>query len=337
MADQQLLPGAYYQPGMTTQQQIDEYNKSRLAPGSREAAEIDNSQRVGGPGVNNFNNPGSADFGGFNGGADWYSQDAKSHMGDNAGLVNSNNSALSQSLANMRGNRGPVAGENVDLNLREDASRNEQGQALDLMGQAAAGNAPSEAAIQTRGAMGGLMGTRASTMGGARGLSSLTGAQGGSSMGQAAGTLAAQGGQGRSQEIGQALGAYGGMAGQARGQDLNRLNQNSQNSMFNSNLNDAWKVGNANLAAAQGGLGNSLSGTNADWYKQSMLPTETQFAHDQQAQGWQAGANVDQASLQREAARQNNDLANSATEGLVGSTIGIVGSVAGGGMGGSKK
>lgn len=336
--DEGIIPSKYQKPGGSTydEQQAEADKALGYAPGSREAAEIGNYQRVGDQGAV-FNNPGSADFGGFNGGAEVYSQNAKDQMSNNADLVGSNNTALAGSLANMRGNRGPVAQENTDLTGRENDARNQQYDALQLAGDAAAGNAPSEAAIQTRGAMGGLMGSRASAMGGARGLGALTGSQGGAAIGGAAGSLAAQGGQNRSQEIGNAMGVYGGMAGQMRGQDLSRLDQNSKNSMFNANLNDSWKVGNANLAVAQGGLGNSLSGTNADWYKQSMMPTETQFAHDQQAQGWQNGAYVDDAALRAEKDRQLNKTANQGAENLASGTMSAISMGAQSGMGGSKK
>ncbi len=286
-----------------------------------------------------YQSPGSADYGGSPGAAAEYSAEALRHMGDNAGQQASNASALSSSLSNMRSDRGPQSPGNAELSAKEAATRGEQGKVLDLSMNAAMGGAPSVSDYATRLGMNKISEGAAGASGSARGLSGMSGAQLGAGQiaGANAGEAAYQGGIGRSGEIGQAIGQYGQQAGQMRGQDLTTLGTSNQNAIFNADLNDKWKLGNANLAVGQANLGNSQQGLNQQWFGQSMSPEDIQFQMDQEAQGWQAGANTDAAGAKYakdNANRQNTQaVAGAITQAAltgVGSLGGPAGAMAGG-------
>lgn len=280
--------------------------------------------------------PPAATFGGEGtSGADAYRDEAIARSHDNDKLQAGVTGAMNYGLGQMNAQRGPQSIENGVLTGREASSRATQGDALAFARKAAMGQAPSLAEGQTTQAMGGLMGTQAGIMGSARGLSGLNGAGlGGSAMGGAAATIASQGGFGRSAEIGTAMGQYGGLAGDARQQDLGRLSQNSQNSNFNADLNDAWQVGNGQNAINAGKVGNSLALSDQAKYGASMQPAEAQFGADQESQGWKQGASTDVSKL---AAGKNNDKRKADEDlykGLGGSLVTGAGTAAGGPVGG---
>ncbi len=290
-------------------------------------------------------NPGAAEYGGGHegSGVDFYRNEALGHLGDNDALQASNRSAMANSLANMKGNRGPQNQENPNLVSRGNATRNAQLGALDLDRQAALGNAPSEAAFQTRQGMNDIAGQRAGAVGGARGLSGLTGAQGASSAGAgaAAGNLAAAGGMARSKEIGDAIGMYGSQAGSLHQQDFNRLGINDDLQMGNAQNNVNWKLGNANLATQQGQLGNAYGATDAGWQAQAMAPADKQFQYDQEIAAGMNGADADAAGAQIARNRESRDNARNTvnmgvTAGLTaaGSLAGPAGAAAGAAGGG---
>ncbi len=263
--------------------------------------------------------------------------DAAKHMGDNDAAQAANKDAINLSSARMRMDRGQMNPDNPILAAKAAASRNQQGDALNQSMQAAMGGAPSAAEAQTRLGMNEIAGKAAGQAGMARGLAGMGGAQmnAASNAGESGGALAYQGGLGRSKEISDAMGMYGSQAGQMRGQDLTALGTSNQNQMFNAGLNDDWKLGNANLAANQMGLGAAQHGTDLQWLDQSMKPAEMQFGFNQEAQGWQAGANsdatsVDYAKMKEQAAQ------DAATKGALiqgGITLGSMGIGAGIGKG----
>ncbi len=282
-----------------------------------------------------YQSPGAADFGGYNAGGEDYKNHFLGGMKNNDVLQKQTDDAMNFSLGQMRGDRGPMAVENGRLAGREAQSRGQQQDALNMSMKAALGEAPSQAQGQTTQAMNGLMGSRATAMGGARGLSALTGAGlGGSAMGAQAGNIAAQGGFGRSQEIGQDMGQYGQLAGAARGQDLSRLGQNSQMSNFNADLNDAWKLGQGQNAVNAGKVGNSLDLSDQQYYGASMQPAEAQLQADQAMKGIEQGAETDKAAIGYSKAADKRKSESDLYKGLGGSVVTGGGTMIGGPVGG---
>ncbi len=302
----------------------------------RRAAEMKGSEDAHYANLTKFKNPGAAEYGGGPGMGDMYRDIALNDRKNNDALQSATSGAMNYGLGQMTGNRGPMAMENGRLTGREAQSRGQQQDALNMSMQAAMGGAPSQIQGQTTQAMNGLMGSRASAMGGARGLSALNGAGlGGSAMGNQAGGLAAQGGFGRSQEIGTAMGQYGELSGAARGQDLSRLGQNSQMSNFNADLNDKWKLGQGQNAVNAAKVGNSFDLTDQARYGASMQPAEMQFGADQESQGWEAGAETDKSALAsaKDAAKRKSD--HDLYMGIGGSVVTAAGTAGGGPLGGA--
>lgn len=302
---------------------------------SQKAAGLNKSNevRVDGDkgGFNVYHGPGSADVGGAPDMAKWYHDDAAGHMSDNNAQQASNAAALDNSVANMGGNRGPQSVEDAALSGRASSSREQQLRALALERDAAQGKAPSAAAFQTTQGMNDIMGGRFGAVGSAHGLAGLTGAQMGSAAqaGGMANNVAIGGGMGRSKEIGDAIGMYGSNAGAMRQQDIQRLGISDQNSKFNASNDIGWKLGNANLAAQQAGLGVAQASTDNGWLDQSMKPGATQFQYDQEMAAEQAGANADTAGASIAKAREANDHAKSLVQGGTSAALGAVGSLAG--------
>ncbi len=306
------------------QAQRDEALRDRGDPLKR----IEHEQNAGAIKYDVYHSPGAAEYGDFadaGAGVDYYSKEAASHMADNNAQQNSNQGALDASLANMKGNRGMQVAPNSVLAGREAATRAQQVGSLGLNMSAAMGGAPSAAKYNTLLGMNAAAANAAGAAGSARGLSGLTGAQQGA--GQVAGTtmggVANQGATDRSGEIASAIGTYGQQAGQVRGQDLTSLGASNQNTEFNADLNDKWKLGNANLAIGQAGLGTAQQGMDQQWFGESMKPADIQFQMDQEAQGWQAGANTDSAAAHY--AKDNQNRQN--TQALVGgiAQVGLTG------------
>jgi hypothetical protein len=282
-----------------------------------------------------YNDPGSAEYGGMGRGVDFWRQQALDRMGSNDGLQQQNLDGLNASYAAMTGNRGPMAVENSDLANRESATRDRQLGALNQQRLAAMGQAPSAAEFQTRGQMNQNMSERASSLGGARGLAGLGGAQLAASSGLAnsMGNTSWQGGQARSAEIQDAMSSYGGLSNGVRGQDLGRLKQGNEMSQFNAELNDSWKLGNANLAAQQAGQGLRLSGQDQQWFGQAMAPADKQFQYDQESQAWKAGANADKADTEWATKTENEASKSQLASGIIQGAATAVGTAIGGPVG----
>ncbi len=287
--------------------------------------------------------PGAADVGGAAGMGELYRQAALDQMSNNDHEQASNDAAMNNSLANMRSNRGTVVPEDATFVAREAAARAQQGQALDLDRNAAEGNAPSAANYQTQIGMNDIMSGQAGAAGSARGLNALNGVQGAGAQtaGLSAGNLSMSGGMARSKEMGDALGMYGSTAGDMRSGDLNRMGQNYQNVGFNADLNDAWKIGNANLAAKQGMLGVQMGQTDQDAYTASMHPASKQLEYDQEINALKAGADAGSAGAAIARGRDENERNKSLVKGgiaagaaAVGSLGGPAGTAAGGVVGG---
>jgi hypothetical protein len=311
----------------------DQYSKHAAAIAKSNEVVVDGDKG----GFNAYHSPGAADVGGGPDMAAWYKQDAQGRMGDNDAQQASNEGGLLGSLANMKGNRGPQSVEDVALANRAAAARGEQLGALNLDRVAAQGGAPSAAAFQTTQGMNDIMASRAGALGGAHNLAGLTGAQMGT-MGGAGGMasgLAMQGGMGRSKEIADAIGMYGSNAGAVRQQDIARLGLSDQNSKFNAQNDIAWKLGNANLAAQQGGLGVAQNATDNGWFDQSMKPEATQFSYDQEMAALANGADADAAGASIARAREANDHARGVVQGVTSGVLTAAGTVAGGPVGGA--
>lgn len=270
-------------------------------------------------------NPGSAEYGGDQGVA-YYTEKGREGGARNDVAQGQNEANMYQSMLNGTTDRGQVAQENPFLAAREASARGQQLGGLDLSRDAAAGLAPSEAQFQTRQGMNDLAGQHSAQMGTARGLAGLSGAQvqGSAMSGSAAGNLAASGGLARSKEIGEAIGMYGTQAGDVAGQDAQRLQQNTKNSMFGAQLNDDWRVGNLNLAAAQGKLGVSQGNTDLAWMDEQMTPEEKQFEYDQRMAALAAGADADKVAG---SIARNREERNSKRQFVSGVTTGIGGAV----------
>ncbi len=302
--------------------------------GNARLAELGQHESTGSStGGHHYENPGAADYGGHPGGVEQYRDaalwGAKGNDAEQAG----NTAALQRSIANMKGaeSRGPMAIENQLLAKREQITRGEQLGALGLARDAAMGNAPSEAAYQTRIGQNDALGQHLGALGGARNAASLGGAQtmGTNQVGAASGNVGMAGGLARSKEISDAVGMYGGLAGQVRGQDLTRLGVSNQNSRFNQTLNDEWKIGNANNAIAQGRLGVAQSGLDSGWYDEAMKPAETQFRYDQEMAAEQAGANIDDAANKYEKSKDKRQNTQQVVGGVTSGALTAVGSLGG--------
>ncbi len=332
-----------------SQEELDAYNRLHdpsLTQAERDQAESDmyHASRADLGGIEGGNvggsttyvSPGAAMYGGGHGGVDAYRDVQLQDSHNNDALQSQAKLAMDYGLGQMRGNRGPMASENGRLAGREAQSRGQQQDALNMSMKAALGEAPSLAQGQTTQAMNGLMGSRASAMGSANGLSALTGTGlGGSAIGAQSGNIATQGGFGRSQEIGQAMGQYGQLAGDARGQDLSRLGQNSQMSNFNADLNDAWRLGQGQNAINAGKLGNSFDLTDQQRYGASMQPAEIQLQADQTMQGLKAGAETDKSAMSyaKDASKRKSD--RDLYMGIGTGIAGAAGTMAGGPLGGA--
>lgn len=284
----------------------------------------------------NYYGPGAADYGG-RGGVEEYRQRGIAGGQRNDAEQQRNSGALAGSLTNMQGDRGQVYTEDKTLAGRAASTRDQQMSALELSRGAAMGQAPSEAAFQTRLGMNDVMATQAGAMGGARGLAGLSGAQtqGGANASASAGNLGMAGGLARSKEIADAIGMYGTQAGTVREQDLDRLKQNSQNSQFNANLNDQWKLGNAQLAANQGRLGVSQGQTDLGWMGEQTKGADKQFQYDQEMAATAAGQDADQMGARLAANRESREHTRGLVNGAVTAGLTGVGAAFGGPIGGA--
>ncbi len=280
-------------------------------------------------GNKNAYDPGSADVGGGPGMGEQYRQAALAGMHGGDASYDANAAALNNSVANMKQDRGDQAVENQKLLAREAAGRSTQMDALGLSREAALGGGPSASAYQTRGAMDSVMGGQASAMGSAHGLSALGGAQSGTGLATQAGNAAVQGGMGRSREMSDNIGMYGSQASAVRGGDLSRLHEGDSNSIFNSNLNNSWKVGNANLAAKQGELGNQQENLRGAWYDASAEPAKKQAQYDQIMQGMEHGMSAGDAAARIAQGQAEDERNRSIAKGVASGVGGALGSFGG--------
>jgi hypothetical protein len=282
-----------------------------------------------GPSGTTFINPGAADFGG-RGGVEYYKGQALEGERSNDGAQAANSAAMANSLGNMRQDRGQLK-ENHSLSTREAALRQQQMGSLDLNRQAALGNAPSEAAFQTRIGMNDLGGQQAGAMGSARGLAGLGAAQsmGGAAAGSSASNLAMAGGLARSKEIGDAMGMYGSQAGDMAQQDLGRLATSNKLANTSADQNDSWKLGNAELAAQQGQLGVNQGANDLAWTGESQRGAMKQFEYDQRMAAIEAGHDADTVAQRLASNRESKENTRQLVNGGISAGLGAVGSLAG--------
>lgn len=325
------LNNAHNLPGTSSQSQIADAD-AKL----RQAADktYSGSSVVGGDRAT-AHNPGSADVGGSPGAGNDIRNNALDGMRSGDAAYAANEAAMNGSIANMKGDRGPQSPENSTLLGREAATRTQQISGLNDQRIAAMGGAPSAASYQSMGAMDANMSGQAGATGAARGLSALNGVQGAGAagVGGSASNVAITGGLSRSKEIADATGMYGSNAGLVRHGDMQRLHEGDSNSLANADLNNSWKLGNANLAAKQGGLGVDQDRTRGSWYDASTEPAQRQASYDQAMQGMQHGQNAGEASAQtarnRETESNNRKLYGGAVAGGL-SMIPVAGPALGG-------
>ncbi len=274
-------------------------------------------------------NPGSADVGGGPGMGEYYRQQALERMRSYDADYDANGAAMARNIGAMKEDRGEQAAENQFMLRREAEGRETQMDALGMARDAAMGGDVSASKYQTLGAMDSAMGTQASQAGAAKGLSALGAAQGGAGLGMNAGNLAIQGGMGRSKEMQDNIGMYGSQASGVRGGDLARLQEGDSNSIFNSNLNNSWKTGNAGIAAKRGALGNEQEKMRGAWYDASTEPGKKQAQNDQVMQGMQHGQNAGEAAARLAGARAEAERNQKIGTGIGAGVGGAIGSFGG--------
>lgn len=326
-------PNADTEAGRARRKYLDEHpEQTRPGDQSQEASRIaaENEVQVTDMTNTKYSSPGAAEYGG-DGGVEYYKEQARLGGMRNDAAQRGNSAALSGAIGNMTVDRGPQAVENNALVAREMGNRDAQLSALNLSRDAAMGNAPSEAAFQTRIGMNDIMGQQSGNMGSARGLAGLSGAQmsGSAAAGSSAGNLAMAGGLGRSKEIGDAIRMYGSQAGAVRSQDLARLKQNTSNGMFNADSNEAWKLGNAGLAQARGKLGLQMGQEDLAWKGEEMKGASKQFEYDQRMAAVEAGAEADSVAASLARNREDKENKRQLVNGGISAGLGAMGSLAG--------
>lgn len=263
-----------------------------------------------------YHSPGSTDVGGYVGGAKDQQNIYLHGQANNDAAQATNAAALKTSLGNMTANRGDMSPQSLTLTNRDQTARAQAGQAIDLNRQAATGGAPSAAMGQMGMNLNNVAAGQAGALGSARGLSALNGNQSVGSAGVGMqGTQAAQAGSGAAAAEGNTnLSNYGNSAEAMVGSDQDRLNTSDRNSIANAQLNNNWQVGNAGLAAQQGGLGVSQGSMDDQWFNQSQDPMLRQLSYDQRMNAIQSGADADAA----DAAQAKRDASSAAGRGLLG-------------------
>ena len=292
-----------------------------------------------------FRSPGAADWGGDPGAVERFRQEAKGRMTVNDDQQGRTSRGMADSLHKMRTERGDQAVADPENLAAMEATRRDQMGSLKQNFEAAKGNAPSVANYQMLAGQDAALAQRASMAGSSRGLSGLSGAQASGANAASMGAMGAAGQHSmeRGAEQAKALGLVSAQAGQVRGQDLSGLEMSNGMKTFNSNLNDNYKVQNANQLAADGRLGVAQSASDLAWLQESQHGTMKQFGYDQNIAAIEAGNSGTEAA----AARAARDFADSQRRQLVGGSIsagltlagtvggGLIGGPVGAGLGGS--
>lgn len=283
-----------------------------------------------------YDNPPAADVGGYAGGAkdihDYFRKGEESNDLAQEG----NNEAMGLSLGRMREDRAPIA-ENAQLVGREASARQQQLGAVDMSRQAAMGQAPSAADAQTSMALNDSMQGQAGAAGAARGLGALNGVQtgGAAGVGMQGTQTSIGGGMNRSREVNDAMGTYGGLSGDLRSGDLGRVNQTNQNALAGQSINDNWKLGNAGLAASQGGLGVSMRQTDDNYFGASQEPAQRQLGYDQEMNSIAAGQSTQEAAARRAKSQESAAHGRQLAGGAIAAGLTIGGTAFGGPVGGA--
>lgn len=255
----------------------------------------------------------------------------RQNVGKNDKEQTKNLEAMARTRQNFLAERGPMAVENAGLTKRFADTRGQQLDALGLSRAAAMGQAPSEAAYATRAGMNDSMGGFQGSLGSARGLTALSGAQalGGSALGSQASAVGTQGGMARSKEIGDSIGMLGTQAADVHGADLARLGQNSQNAMFNAGLNDDYRLGNLNMLAAQGNLASGQSAQDLAWQNAAVHGFDVNLNNEQQMAGMQAGVEADSVAEALARDRESKENTRQLVNGGVAAGLTAIGSLGG--------
>lgn len=255
----------------------------------------------------------------------------RQNIGANDEAQKKNLDAMARTRQNYLAERGPMAEENAGLTKRFADTRNQQMDALGLTRAAAFGQAPSEAAYATRIGNNDAMGSFQGSLGSARNLTALSGNQalGSSALGQNVTAIGNQGGMARSKEIGDSIGMLGTQAADVHGADLARLGQNSQNAMFNANLNDDWRMGNLNMLASQGNLASGQSAQDLAWQNAAVHGFDVNLNNEQQMAAMQAGQEADSVAEALAKDRESKENTRALVNGGVAAGLTAVGSIGG--------
>ena len=226
---------------------------------------------------------------------------------------------------------GMQAQENPWLTDQESMARGyDQAGSMELMRQAAQGQAPSEAAYMLQQGLDKAANQQTAMAGGARGAAALAGAQSGAAANVAnlQSNAFSQAGQLRANEMASARGAYNNAANTMRGQDQARIGQNSQMSQFNAGNTNQYRLG-------MGQLNNQYGQQQNQWFNSEMDPYKSQAGIDYQYADLNSRNYNDAQGLNVGKNQANADRANQNRQEIVG----FVGGMAQGapGMGGSKK
>ncbi len=226
-------------------------------------------------------------------------------------------------------NRGPQAFENSYLSgQQQDVRDYDQQGALQLAREAAMGMAPSEAAFLMQRGLDQSLSTQEGLRGGARGQAgvALAGSNAANNSANLMQNAFTQAQAGRANEMAQGRTLYGGIAGTMREQDLQRIAQANEQSRFNAQLNDQYRMGMGNLSQGYGTQGTNWFNAGANALNQAGALGANTYGTNASIYGIDQGVAKDRTLAQMDADTQESNQ----NKQLAGTVISTVGSVAGG-------
>ncbi len=311
-----------------------EYSDATNLTGKNKGVEEDGSDANAGD-PTQFHSPGAAIVGGPDGAGAAYDAKMRAGMGKNDPGQARNLDAMDKSLAGMRGEGRDHLKENSVLSDRANDARNQQIGSLDMLRNAAMGNAPSASAFGTRMAMDQGMGQVSGAMGSARGLSGLGASQSGQGAMGLANSASLAGAAGRSGEMQQNLGAYGQQAQTVAGGDLSRLGINTKLATNEADQADAWRVGNAGLLGKQGNLAADYGDTDAAYLGEAQSGAQRQMDYNSEIKAMERGQSIDSVAAARATKQANTERTRQIVGGVIQGGLTIGGAALGGPVGGA--
>lgn len=230
-------------------------------------------------------------FGGANKARDewWAGQqknDADQGLISEAGTFAGGQAALGQ-------NRGPQAVQDQGLanNAGSGAGGHQQG-AVDLAGQLARGQGPSQAAYQLQNGLNQATAQQQSMQRSARGGAALAtaGANAGANTAAMQQNAYTQGGMLRSRDMASGRGLLGSALGQQRDQQGQLIGQSNQLNQFNADLNDKYSLGMGGAQVGFGDVSNQKQGQDLNWHQGGMTSVDAQSEAEQQGHEWASDA-----------------------------------------------